>query len=135
MQITLATAINNTKYLPEYIVVIMDADLIEYIAYQNCGEATLYSEALEWITKEYESMVNQKFDSLPLKARNAQGTQFYWVAPPLQKEMSGENLESREKFNCCLESIIKTFNNSHRVIKIRNRWNVEDSQLMANGQE
>ena len=44
-------------YLPDYIVVIPDEDLINYLGYQNYGVSTLLGTWIEWLVTDMNRLI------------------------------------------------------------------------------
>ena len=63
MQLSLMKALNNIHKLPEYILVISDKDLIEYLNFKAVGVAPLYGEWIEWLCNSMNEMLNERFPS------------------------------------------------------------------------
>ena len=117
LQITLATALNKKIHLPNYIVVVLDDDLIQYLKYKNFGVSTMYGTWIEWLANEFDCLVNKRKLQLPDKAKNDEhDPQFYWMALPLHQGFNEVDYNMRCKFNLCLESVMKTYSNM-RIIK------------------
>ena len=131
LQISFATAINNSKWLPDYVVVVLDNDLIDYIGFKNCGATTFYGKCLEWIFESFNKLIIRKNELLLARAQNINQTQIYWVAAVQHQLFEDIDKHAREKFNVCLEMVAKLYDNNTRVIKIRNGWNNKSSDMIT----
>ena len=134
LQIALANTLNKKIYLPQYVVVILDDDLIQYLKYKKFGVSTMYGTWIEWLANEFNTLVDTRRQQLPLKSKKEGRTepQFYWMSLPAHRDFDEEETSMRTKFNLCMESVVKTFDNM-RVIKPKAFWDRDDSDLMFNG--
>ena len=71
--------LNSKHYLPEYMVVFLDSDLIDYLQYKKFNVATLLGPWLEFLAELFLETLQDRWVHLPLKARNREPTQVYWV--------------------------------------------------------
>ena len=126
LQITMAKAINDSVVLPEFIVVVIDKDLIEFLKYENSGVSTMYGEWLEWLLKSFNDMIELRKQQLPTKCKPFEGTQTYWLHLPQHKNFESNSYTARSKFNLCLESIVKLYSNM-RTIKLKYNWFCNDN--------
>ena len=58
LQHSLATALNSKTYLPAYIVILLDDDLIDYLNYLKFKVATLLGHWVEFLAKEFNEMLS-----------------------------------------------------------------------------
>ena len=128
----MATAINKSKKLPDYVLVTLDDDLIEFLGYKNCDVGSMYGTWCEWLVKQFDSLLTTKWQRLPNKAKNNDGTQVYWIALPLHQGFSDIDNQVRQRFNDCLESVVKMYG-AMRVIKIKQIWNFDNRNPVVNG--
>ena len=77
-----------------------------------------------------ESAVDQKRATLPPNAQGNEITQIYWVLCALHKNWY--DIDMHLKNNLAIESNCKVRNNM-RMIKIKNDWDTQDSNLVVNG--
>ena len=86
-------------------------------------------EWVDWIVKQVHSLITDKNDILPKKAKS---TPFvYWLAAPLHRNFDFEENESRKKMKNCLESVVKTYDNI-RIMKLKEFWHYTDDHLVQN---
>ena len=133
LQNSLAMEINAAKrtgWLPKYILVVLDDDLISYLDFKKEGTATLLGTWVEWLANQYDDLVNQRLKQVPKKAKKVVPF-FYWVTAPTHQYFSSVTNRSRIKFNLSLESVIRTKENM-RVIRIKDGWDTKDSKLVIN---
>ena len=130
----MASAINgsNIGMLPKYFVVVLDDDLITHLDYKEDGVATMLGTWVEWISIEFQKLVDDRLKMLPQKCKKTVPF-FYWVIAPTHSYFSRDRNQLHIKFNLSLESVIWSANNSNmRVIKLKDGWNSKDSNLVIN---
>ena len=126
-------AINARVKLPKIMVILIERDFIE--ALQMDGKyvtisASLYGTWVEWLAQEIAMAFKTQHDALPVKAKCSQGeTIIYWSAVPSHKNYSFELRAQIAKFNNCLESVLKLYNNM-RLIKIKKDWDYDNVNLV-----
>ena len=125
------SAVNNKIYLPAYLIILLDDDLIDYLQYKKFGVSTLYGNWLEFLAGNIQMTLEKARDELPNFAKAAEKTQVYWVEPPNHIEFTSEDKQMREKFSHCLEALTKIYNDM-RVLKISTPLCKEDSNLVIN---
>ena len=129
IQISLAKAMNESFYLPDYLVIILENDLIDYLDFKGQGVSTMYGLWAQWLCNTIELMIKQWFESIPGSARKQ--TQVYWVLPLYHKNLSYEEKQAREKFNHCFEVVVK-LHDCMRTIKFKEIWDQQDNELVVN---
>ena len=125
---SLATALNTNWKLPKYIVVILEADIIEYMDYTNFGISSIYGDILEAIIKEFMELITTRIEQLPTRARRPFYPFLYWAALPMHKNLDNH---TRSKFNLTLDSILKLYPNM-RMAHIKD-WNHTNENLAQHG--
>ena len=123
-------ALNSKGKLPQYIVIILDCDLVDYFDYEGYGVASAYSEMIKYLVTKIDTTCSEMMKKLPKKARREEYPCIYWAAAPHHKNFDNNSL--RTKFNNCLESVVKLFNNM-RVIKMKEIWDFENASLVCKG--
>ena len=131
LQNTLVTRFNQKKneILPRYVLVVLDDDLITFLDFKREGAATLLGNWVQWLAQQFDGIVAERKNQLPVKCQNVD-TFFYWVTAPVHSLFSKERNNLRLKFNLSLESVIRTQTNM-RVIRLKD-WNTRDTELVAN---
>ena len=125
------SAVNNKVYLPAYLVIILDDDLIEFIGYKKYGVSTMYGTWIEYLAKEIVKLIDFRWNELPVASKLEHKTQIYWVEPVMHCNFDVDNRQMRDKFTACLDSVSKIYDNM-RCLKIRNPWDHNDSNLVIN---
>ena len=130
LQNTFAHGLNHCKngFLPLYVIVVLDDDMITYLNYQHDGAATLLGSWIEWLVKQFNGLLQERIQQLPSRCVKFD-TFFYWVSAPLHNNFSKECNNLRVKFNLSLDSVIRTQTNM-RVVRMKN-WNAKDSNLVV----
>ena len=108
LQNALAAGINAAKktgWLPKYIIVVLDKDLVSYLDFVDEGAATILGTWIEWIADQFADLVQQRLNQVPLKAKKVVPF-FYWVAAPTHGSFSYKENQGRIKFNLGLEAVI-----------------------------
>ena len=128
IQVSLVHAINKHKYLPEYIVIVLDGDLIEFLNYKNYGVSTMLGQWIEWLCKEIDDVIKAK--QVVLSAGAISTLQIYWANAVVHKGFDSCELATREKFNAALDSVVKLYPNM-RSIKFKDHWSLSTSELVT----
>ena len=129
---TFIQALNLKFYLPEYFIMFLDDDLIEYLQYKKYAMASLLGPWLKYITEVFTDSVNQKWDQLTVKARLLSRSQLYWVEPVLHDNFNYSNKQVCEILGQCLEANCKLYEHMC-VLKIRENWDrMNDNYVMNN---
>ena len=124
---TFIQALNEHAKLPKFLVIMLDADLIKYITFNGMGVSTIYGEWISWLLKELKSAIDTTKSQLPVKAKRDNYPVLYWVNAAIHPFFPDNNLH--QKFNLCLESIIKQEPSMH-VVKFKNHWSQDDNSLV-----
>ena len=131
LQITLADAINKKTVLPEYIVVLLDCDLIDYLDFTGVGMSSLLGNWFEWLCVQFNEMIEARQNQLHPNAKHKDAPFTYWVQAPKHRNFSMEENSVQTKMNNCLESVVKQFS-SMRFIKLKQLRSYDDSTLVVN---
>ena len=75
-------------------------------------------------------MVKDYKDKLPAKTLDEDSPFIYWVEAVRHNNFDTNENEVHNKFNLCLESVVKTYN-IMRMVKIKEVWNFNDSILVT----
>ena len=109
LQHSFATALNSKVYLPAYVVIVFDDDLIEYLGHKKFKVASMYGQWIEFLAKTFHEMLQLEFDHLSECARPDEPTQLYWLEAVTHHNFAPENTQCREIFNNCLDSVLKIY--------------------------
>ena len=131
IQNAFATGLSSEKKgkLPDYVIIVLDEDLISFLEFEKEGLATLLGSWVEWLANEIDMLLQQRKDQIPKKCWK--DVFFYWVHAPNHSSFSKCKNGSRTKFNLSLESVIRTYKNM-RVIKLKDKWDPRDGSLVVN---
>ena len=95
LQNSLAAGLNQKHKmqppLPDYIIVVLDDDLISYLDFNANGAngaATLLGSWVQWLVEEFNKLIATRLEQIPSKC--SKRPFFYWVAPPLHSQFSKE---------------------------------------------
>ena len=123
--------LNASKKLPKYIVIVLDGDLIGFLNYTQYGFFSMMGKWIEWLAKEIHTAVEDRRKLLPQKTLR-QGEPFiYWISAPFHDFFGSELNAARGKFNACLDSVLKLYDNM-RVMKLKEYWNTKNRNLVGN---
>ena len=132
LQNTIIAAMNKEVILPEYIVMVMSTDLIDYLGYIGYGVSSMYGIMLEWLVKSFDDAIQQRIKDLPKKSKWDNGTTVYWAEIPVHADMQHNERLAYVKFNNCLQSIVKLYNYM-RIVKLKEHWQYDNNRLFSNG--
>ena len=131
LQITVANAINSSSHLLHYIIIVLDDEIIDYLKFRGQGVASLYGSMLEWIALEMECMIEKRKEQLPHKAQDTKFPFLYFAALRLHDNFNAGTGYLRNKFNLCLESVMKT-KSTMRLIWLKEIWDSKCPNLVIN---
>ena len=131
LQITFADAVNAKVRLPDYIIVILDDDIIQVQEYKLKDVSTLYGIWLEWLLKQFNELITGRLAQLPSKSKNAEHPFLYFLALPTHTGFDDETNYLHTKFNLTLESVVCMYK-SMKMAKIKEVWHNDDSSLVVN---
>ena len=114
--------------LPNYVIIVLDDDLITYLDFKESGVATLLGTWIEWLAKQFNTLVSSRGEQLPEKCNKK--VFFYWVSAPTHSCFSRGRNDLRTKYNLSLDSVVRSQDNM-RLIKIKD-WNAKDTTLVVN---
>ena len=80
LQITLAAGVNAKDTLPDFIIMLIDNELLEFLDFNGCGMAIMLGNWIERLSVEFWSLIENKLKMLPMKGKLT--PQIYWVIPP-----------------------------------------------------
>ena len=126
---TVISLTNSKKYLPAYLVLVLDDDMIEYLNYFNSGVSVLYSKWLEYLAKEINLVLLTRWNQLPVKCKENTLPQVYWVSCPVHNSFDHAHL--REKWNITLQTVMKTIDNMC-MVRIKDFWSPTNMSLVVN---
>ena len=89
----------------------------------------MYGTWLEWLAKELDNLVKDKWNKLPQKAKS--DVCIYWLHAQTHVAFGEDNMR-RLHFNLCLENVLKQYPGM-RVIKLKEHWNNADEGLVKYG--
>ena len=116
---SLIAGINDEIYLLDYVLFVLDADLIDHLKFIGYGVSTTLGSWLEWLFKELNDCIRMRVQQLEFKALKEGSPQIYWIAAPLHQNWSDEEYQVRIKFSNCLESVADVYGNWMQIIKMK----------------
>ena len=97
---------------------VLNDDMIDFLKFRGQGVATLYSTWIEWVAEQFKIAISERKNQLPKKAVDDASPFMYSAVLPLHNNFDTGNGYLRNKFNNCLESVIKKFD-SMRMLWIK----------------
>ena len=126
-------AMNTKYYLPDFLIVFLDNDLVEFLQYKKYNVATLLGPWIEFLAQIIAESLQDRFHQLSPKARPKNITQVYWVEAIGHTNFEYLDQQVREIFTQCLEATCKVHESmSMHVLKLREFWNKSDDALVVN---
>ena len=129
LQNTFALAVDKSERQPEYILVILDDDLISYLDFKGLGFASMISPWCEWLVQTIGQMIAKRADLLSKKALVVDGTQIYWTSATRSMYFKDGDDNSRMKFNNCMELVVKPLSNMRRIM-LKEHWLPDSSNMI-----
>ena len=126
---SLVGALNKSKWLPEYLAVILDDDLVKYLDFNRRGISTLYGNWIQWLASKINEVMEDRLGRLPEKAKSSYF--IYWILAPLHVAFGEDNLR-RIRFNQAIVNAIKEYPLMCTVI-LKEFWNESNERLVMNG--
>ena len=114
-------AVNAKKRLPKVIIVLLHGDFIDELGLLDNKisiAASLLGTWTEWFAKEVSEVITNQLQALPMRAVRQGEPIVYWPAIPTHQDFSYGKKTLIAKFNNCLDSVIKLYDNM-RIIKIK----------------
>ena len=124
---SLVHLINRHASLPKFIVIFLEADLIQYINCNGIGATCALGESLDWLVAEFRKTIIGFKDIMPLKAKIIDEPHIVWIHTTRHVNYADD--ENRHKFNKCLEVVIKLQENSS-LYDLRQLWNDKNNNLV-----
>ena len=124
-------ALNSKTYLPAYVVVFLDDDLIDYLGYTKFKVASMLGAWLEFLAKELNDLLLCKQKQMPIRALATNDIQIYWIEAATHNNFAFEMNQMYSVFTACVDTVVKEYDNM-RLLKIREFWNKSDEELVFN---
>ena len=94
-------ALNAKFYLPDFIIVFLDNDLIEYLGYKRFAVACPW---IEYLAQFFVESLDIRRKVLPTKAKLKEKTQVYWVEAANHENFDYIDQQVRETYNNCIDA-------------------------------
>ena len=127
-----AQAMNGKFYVPEYVIIFLDDNLIEHLQYKRMNLASLYRPWIEYLSQYVTEAVQNRWQDLPFKARPKELMQIYWVEPVAQANFDFLDKQAREVVSKCFEVNCKANESTMFVLKLHEFWDKSDDTLVYN---
>ena len=119
--------INRHATLPKFIVIILEADVINEVRYKDFGASTAYGNVLDWLMAEYRKIISGFKDAMPNKCKIIDEPHVMWIQATRHKNYVDD--EARGKFNNCLRILANVQENSS-VYYLQQLWDTRSSSLV-----
>ena len=124
---SLVDGINDEETLPYYMVIVLDADIVNFLDYDGYGVVALLGKWLKYLAEKIQYYCDKRKKALPLKAMKEDYPVIYWATAPHHRFFRDNHL--RAKFNNVLDSTLKLFNNM-RTLKMKEVWSYDNPHLV-----
>ena len=131
IQTVVAETINKKILLPDYAVVILDNDLLDYLDFKGMGCSVMISTWLEWLFNQLHVMFLTCKQQLKKYAKSKESPFVYWVELPKHENFHVEDNTACGKFNLYLTTLVKKFPNI-RLVKMKEFWAYDNLNLVVN---
>ena len=129
IQVTLANAITKEKLLPQYIVMVLDDDLIQHLDFRNVGVSMMLGHWLEWVMAQVNDLIMTRKSALPSYAKEDIFPFVYWIELPKHCGFDSSENTVCTKFNNCLQTLVKQYP-MMRIAKLKEVWKFDDHDLV-----
>ena len=124
---------NVKYYLPDYVIILLDDDLISHLQYKKFKVASLLGPWIEYLSQFITEALQTRRQQLLVKARLREQTQVYWVEAVGHSNFDYPDQQVRDIFSKCLETNCKAkVFTQMRVLKLRDFWDKNDDALVMN---
>ena len=122
-------AMNSKYYLPEYVIIFMDNDLIEHLQFKKFNLASLLGPWIKYLSQVIAESLQKRRQDLPARAKLKEITQIYWVEVVGHNNFDYADQQVREIFSQCIEVNCQLHDNM-RMLKLRDYWDRTDDSLV-----
>ena len=125
MRNTLAAAIKDKIYLPKYIYIVPDDNLIRYAKVAKIDHSqSAMGRMVNNIMSQHNKYIDIQKEHLPKKAYKENFPQIFWIEAPLNDNFY--NNDQRVNFNKALNHYAK-FNKNKNVLQLKKIWDPQDT--------
>ena len=126
----LISAMRRESTVPKMVLVVLEDDLINYVAYDDFGVSALYGKLINSLAGDMRAAAAEfKKKYLPAKATKQNWPQFIWVTPSMHVNYANNTL--RKKFGTEIEKMLDFFNDTHAFRYGRNDWDCDRQHLVS----
>ena len=116
--------------LPQYVVVILEDDVIKYLDYTEYGDSAGYKEVISWFCKEFQAIAKGFKARIPEKAVSDRHPHFIWICAAEHNNYPLNNNNARRRFNNTLKEVVKTFPDQMVYQLEQQSWVVSNNKLV-----
>ena len=132
IQHTVVNAINKSKKLLKFVVMVLDDDLLTYLNYYRNGLISLLGPWIEWLMQDITTFFTERKQKLPENTQRPNEPFIYWTIAPTHSGFVIKKNDLRQKLNLCLQMTCRQFE-MIRVVKFKDIWQYDDtSSVEAN---
>ena len=122
---SLTTSFNNKQYLPKWIVIIVENDVINGLPYHQSGCSEIYGQIIEYMMSKFTSTVATIQRNYPPKAMKFTWPHFLWIEPSINTNHQDTTL--RMKFIRSLHAVSMSHNNM-LVLPLKQGWDTNNPE-------
>ena len=119
----LVNTINMQTYIPKWIVIVIEDDIINSSTYDKSRASSFFGNVLEHLMKEHNTIMDEFKAMIPQKAKKHGWPFFLWVKPTSHKFYDNKDL--RDKFNKCLTTV-ETLHDNVLALNLEQIWDQND---------
>ena len=123
----LVLALNQQMYLPRFMAIVLDNDLMRFINHSKFGIGLETGTLVEWLVSAFDKAINTRLDQLQPKCKKQGFPHIIWFGVPMH-ELFQDN-DVCEKFNESLESTIPLYGNMSLLLP-KKGWNACDRGII-----
>ena len=119
---------NDRVRLPNYIVIVPDADIVKYINFYNFGFRNLAEREIKWIATEIKKKLDERKDALWLVRKGtilSRQRKIVWIEMIDRIHIKDRYLAMRTKFNGAMHAILSDFRDNYIMSVNRAMFNAE----------
>ena len=124
---------NAKYYLPDYVIILLDDDLISHLKYKKFKVSSLLGQWIEYLSQFITEALQTRQQQLPVKARLKKQTKIYCIEVVGHSNFDYPDQQVRDIFSKCLEAKCKAQEFMQMgVFKLRDFRDKNDDALVMN---
>ena len=122
----MASAIAKKTYLPKYILIVPDDDLVKYVKFDRDSFDEAMRKLLTNIMVQHNKYIITQKESLSKKSQKEDQPQIIWIEAPCNDNFA--NNSWRRRFNTCLNQVSQFYPNTNSL-DLKKVWDDQDTSL------